>query len=130
MKWSDEKIEQLKSLAFSGVPNAEIAKRLDIPIEEVYGKRSQLGITIPKIKAAKAGTVNPEFEAALPNRVLENQFNDPDSRQAPPKPVPPKKRTTGEISHDLRIQLRALSNALDESHILIVELLDVLGLLD
>lgn len=67
MKWSDKQISQLRELAFAEKSNSEIAKALNIDINEVYAKRSQLGITIPKVRAMKgqpAMTVNPEFEKA------------------------------------------------------------------
>lgn len=112
MKWSEEKVKQLHDLAFASKSNKEIANQLGIGINEVYAKRSQLGITIPKVKAAQAGVTSPK------------------PRQAIVKPISPPKRTAGEITYDLRLQLRALSSAIEESHILIVELFDVLGLLD
>ena len=48
MKWSNEKIEQLKTLCSKGQSNKAIAEFLEVPITEVYAKRSQLGITIDK----------------------------------------------------------------------------------
>jgi len=84
MKWSDEKIKQLEALAKGGVPNKEIALALSVTIDDVYAKRSQLGITMPKIAAAKgkpAITVNPDFEAAvadmekaLPQKAPRNRY--------------------------------------------------------
>lgn len=58
----------------------------------------------------KAEMVGSKSEAAIPSAAVH-------------------KRTTVEITRDLQIQLRVLSDAFDESHIPIVELLDVLGLL-
>lgn len=74
MKWSEEKVNQLKSLAFAGMSNPEIAKKIGVKVTDVYAKRSQLGITIDKVKAAKAGTVNPEFEAAALPKLLSERF--------------------------------------------------------
>lgn len=54
MKWSEEKVNQLKELAFADVPNPQIAKQLEIGVSDVYAKRSQLGITREKVQAAKA----------------------------------------------------------------------------
>lgn len=68
MKWSDEQTSKLRELAFAEKSNVEIAKALNIDINEIYEKRSQLGITIPKVKAAKGKpvfSVNPEFEKAV-----------------------------------------------------------------
>ena len=59
MKWSEEKVELLKSLAFAGATNSEIARQLNAGISDVYAKRSQLGITIDKVKAAQAAAANP-----------------------------------------------------------------------
>lgn len=68
MKWSEEKVELLKSLALAGASNAEIARQLNAGISDVYAKRSQLGITIDKVRAMKSSkttAVNPEFEKAV-----------------------------------------------------------------
>lgn len=53
MKLPDEKIAQLKELCFEGKSNKDIAEIMGISISDVYAKRSQLGITIDKVKAAK-----------------------------------------------------------------------------
>lgn len=50
-KWTEEMIVQLKELCGKGVPNNEIATELNVPIAEVYAKRSHLGITIDKVAA-------------------------------------------------------------------------------
>jgi hypothetical protein len=113
MKWSEEKVQQLRDLAFAGKSNKEIAETIGVGINDVYAQRSHLGITIDKVKATKAASTAPTADIATV-----------------PPPFIPHKRSTAEITHDLRIQLRALSAAFDESHFLIVELLDVLGLLD
>ena len=65
MKWSDEKIKRLKNLCFEGKSNKEIAEALEAPVSEIYAKRSQLGITIDKVKAQKGMRVNAEFESAV-----------------------------------------------------------------
>lgn len=68
MKWSEEKVNQLKGLALAGATNADIARQLNAGISDIYAKRSQLGITIDKVRAMKSGkdtTVNPEFEKAV-----------------------------------------------------------------
>jgi len=74
MKWTDHQIAELKQMCFAEdadmrkFSNAEIAKFFDVPVSEIHAKRSQLGITIPKCKAAQgklAITVNSEFEAAI-----------------------------------------------------------------
>ncbi|MBE6822844.1 MAG: hypothetical protein E7518_07090 [Ruminococcaceae bacterium] len=76
MKWSEEKVEQLKSLAYSGTSNLEIAKQLGVTISDVYAKRSQLGITIDKVRAMKSGkaaALNPNFEKVVPASPLEEK---------------------------------------------------------
>jgi hypothetical protein len=64
MKWTNEQIEDLKALCLDGTKNSEIAEYFGVPVTEIHAKRSQLGITIPKIDAMKAGTVSPELENA------------------------------------------------------------------
>lgn len=56
MKWPEEKIEQLKKLCFEERPNVEIARILGFDIKEIHAAqpRSRLGITMAKVKAAKA----------------------------------------------------------------------------
>ena len=112
MKWSEEKVQQLHDLAFSGKSNKEIARQLGVGINDVYAERSKLGITIDKVKAARP----------VPAQVS--------NTGTVPPPAVLRKRSTAEITRDLRMRLRALSNDFDESHVLIVELLDVLGLLE
>ena len=53
MKWTDEQIAKLREMAYAEKSNAEIAATLHKTLSEVYAKRSQLGITIPKVNAAK-----------------------------------------------------------------------------
>lgn len=52
--WSDEKVTVLRRLAKEGKSNKEIATELELPIAKIYAKRSQLGITIDKVAAAKS----------------------------------------------------------------------------
>lgn len=77
MKWTDTQINELKAMCFDEVPNARIAEHFGVPTTEVHAKRSQLGITIPKVRAAKSSpaiTENPGIDAALPKglAVFEN----------------------------------------------------------
>jgi len=68
MKWTEQQTKELKDLCMSGTSNKDLAENFSVPVTEIHAKRSQLGITIPKVKAAqgKPGmTVNPEFEAAV-----------------------------------------------------------------
>jgi hypothetical protein len=64
MKWTDSQVSRLKELCYQGVSNKEIAADLKCSLEDVYAKRSQLGITIDKCKG-KGMSVNPEFEQAI-----------------------------------------------------------------
>jgi len=52
MKWNDENTAKLKELVYAGKSNKEIAHTMQININDVYSKRSQLGITIEKVKVA------------------------------------------------------------------------------
>lgn len=52
--WTDEKVTVLRKLAEEGKSNKEIATELELPIAKIYAKRSQLGITIDKVAAAKS----------------------------------------------------------------------------
>ena len=56
MKWTDGLKEQLTQLAFEEKSNKEIAEIMDIPLKEVHAGRSRFGITIAKVKIAKAET--------------------------------------------------------------------------
>ena len=51
--WTPEEISKLRTLAFEEKPNAEIAATLHKTLSDVYAKRSELSITIPKVAAAK-----------------------------------------------------------------------------
>ena len=53
MKWTSEEISKLRELAFAEKTNVEIAATLHKTLSEVYAERSELGITIPKVAAAK-----------------------------------------------------------------------------
>jgi hypothetical protein len=64
VKWTEDQTGRLKELCYQGVSNKEIAADLKCSLEDVYSKRSQLGIAIDKCKG-KGLTVNPEFEQAI-----------------------------------------------------------------
>lgn len=59
MNWTKENIEELKELCRKSVPNAELASHFNVPVTEIYAKRSQLGITRAKC-AGKDDTVAKE----------------------------------------------------------------------
>lgn len=63
MKWSEEQITHLKEMCFQGYGNRYIAETLHAKLTAVYAKRSQLGITIDKVKGVAPKT---KLEAALP----------------------------------------------------------------
>jgi hypothetical protein len=50
MKWNDESTAKLKELVYAGKSNKEISQVMGININDVYSKRSQLGITMDKVK--------------------------------------------------------------------------------
>lgn len=53
MKWTSEQVARLRELCDAGTPNKDIAAEFGIPTSVIYAKRSQLGITIDKVLAAK-----------------------------------------------------------------------------
>lgn len=63
--------EKLTNLCFAEKSNKEIAQELNLDIKEVYAARSQLGITIPKVKEMKArgvqlsGRTNEEIQQEI-----------------------------------------------------------------
>ena len=71
MKWSETQVAKLEELCFKGVSNNDIAAELNCKVTDVYNKRSQLGITIDKVRAAKpikGIKSNTEFESSLPQK--------------------------------------------------------------
>ena len=67
MKWSVNQVAELHQMCMDGVSNADMAEHFGVPVTEIHAKRSQLGITIPKVAAMKNPpmlVVNPEFEEA------------------------------------------------------------------
>jgi hypothetical protein len=60
VKWTEDQVVRLNELCFQGVSNKEIAASLGCRPEDIYHKRSQLGITIDKCKG-----VQPEPEKAV-----------------------------------------------------------------
>jgi hypothetical protein len=56
MKWKTEEVAGLIKLAFEEKSNAEIAEALERPVKDVWAERSQLGITLNKVKALKGGS--------------------------------------------------------------------------
>lgn len=51
MKWTEEAKEELRTLCMKGTGNAELAKHFSVPVTEIYGARSRLGLTIDKCRA-------------------------------------------------------------------------------
>ena len=69
MEWSEQQVERLKEMCFQGISNKEIAQNLICNVTDVYNKRSQLDITIDKVRAAqpiKGIKPNAGFESSLP----------------------------------------------------------------
>lgn len=74
MKWTVNQVAELHDLCMAEKSNAELAEHFGVPVTEIHAKRSQLGITIPKIAAMKDGpalTVEPEFERAVQEKEKE-----------------------------------------------------------
>lgn len=68
MKWTPVQTEALKELCLAGISNATMAEHFCVPVTEIHRKRSELGVTIPKVLAMQGKPpliVNPEFEAAV-----------------------------------------------------------------
>lgn len=53
MKLTNDQETKLTSLAYAEKSNKEMAETLGIELKDVHAARSRLGITIPKVKAAK-----------------------------------------------------------------------------
>lgn len=47
-KWNLQMDEKLRNMCIDGVPNAEIAVRMQLPVTDIYARRSHLGITQEK----------------------------------------------------------------------------------
>ncbi len=54
MKWTPKMEDKLEKLCFEEKSNADLAKIFNCDIKDIHAARSRLGITIPKIEAAKA----------------------------------------------------------------------------
>ena len=68
MKWTVNQVAELHELCTAEKSNADMAAHFGVPVTEIHAKRSQLGITIPKVAAMKgkpAMTVEPAFEKAV-----------------------------------------------------------------
>jgi pyruvate/2-oxoglutarate dehydrogenase complex dihydrolipoamide acyltransferase (E2) component len=59
MKLTKNQETKLTEMAFAEKSNKEIAQELGIELKDVHAARSRLGITIPKVKAAKEKGVQP-----------------------------------------------------------------------
>ena len=72
MKWSEAQVSKLEEMCFAGVSNRDIATELNCKVTDVYSKRSQLGITIDKVREAKpikkGVKSNADFENSLPKK--------------------------------------------------------------
>lgn len=73
MKWTEGQVNQLRGLAAAGAPNKDIAHQLGISINDVYAKRSQLGITMDKVRAAKATAAPQDSKPAPPKEIDEDR---------------------------------------------------------
>ena len=62
MKWDIKQTDKLRELCYKGLSNKAIAENLKCSVTDVYGKRSQLGLTIEKCKGIAP---NSKFEKAM-----------------------------------------------------------------
>lgn len=53
MKFTDTQKTELRELCMAEKSNAELAKHFGCDVREIHAARSQMGITIPKVKAMK-----------------------------------------------------------------------------
>ena len=54
MKWTPKMEDKLRKLCFEEKSNADLAKIFNCDVKDIHAARSRLGITIPKIQAAKS----------------------------------------------------------------------------
>lgn len=72
--WTPETIVRLRELCAAKKTNTAIAAELSIPIEKVYAKRSQLGITIAKCAETTAPASNQnDIEARVHKDVVKRR---------------------------------------------------------
>jgi len=77
MKWNDESTARLKELVFADKSNKEIAQAMEIDINDVYNKRSQLGITKDKVKINSAATDEvPAVDQKVKDRSVDEIFEE------------------------------------------------------
>lgn len=84
MKWTDNRVTELRQMCMDEKSNADMAKHFGVPVTEIHAKRSQLGITMPKVAAMKGKPlliVEPEFEAAV--QEMEAKQTSPEIRTTP-----------------------------------------------
>lgn len=73
MKWNEENAAKLKELVYAGKSNKEIAQILEIKVNDVYNKRSQLGITMDKVNCVAPA---PTFAVATAIRSRDEVLNE------------------------------------------------------
>lgn len=72
--WTPEKIARLREMCASEKTNAAIAADLCVPIEKIYAKRSQFGITIAKCAETTAPASNQnDIEARVHKDVMKRR---------------------------------------------------------
>ncbi len=59
MKWTPKMEDKLRKLCFEDKSNADLAVIFNCDVKDIHAARSRLGITIPKVKAAKATDKQP-----------------------------------------------------------------------
>lgn len=102
MKWNDENTAKLKELVFAGKSNKEIAQIMEIKINDVYNKRSQLGITMDKIKDLAPAPMEKE-NLRTRDEVIDEIGKVINSKKAAEKKILRCDKRLGELSEELQL---------------------------
>lgn len=86
MKWTTGQTDLLKQMCFAGTSNADMAECIGVPLEEIHHKRSQLGLTIAKVKALNGTAGTPEATKAC--KTPKTKKASKPAAAAPEAPVP------------------------------------------
>ena len=74
MKWTEQQVAKLKELCNEGKSNKDIADIMRCKVTDIYAKRSQLGITVDKVKAAQQTQTDKIIPALQPKKAVEQAF--------------------------------------------------------
>ena len=76
MKWTPKMEDKLRKLCFEDKSNADLAKIFSCDVKDIHAARSRLGITIPKVKAAKEADTKIKPERITPKMTVTKAFNN------------------------------------------------------